>query len=157
MKKSKVRQLVAIAIMLSVVGLTSCSNNVEVAPSKIPTVTVTKQWARTSPEATEMGAAYMTLNSDIDDELIGAAVDTSVAQLTEVHEIVMLEGAMKMQEIKALAVTANTPTELAPGGYHIMLMGLGAPLTTGSTFTVTLTFKKAGDVVVEVPVMEDAP
>jgi copper(I)-binding protein len=38
-----------------------------------------------------------------------------------------------------------------------MFMGLQSPLKTGSTVSVTLTFAKAGDVVVDVPVLEEAP
>jgi hypothetical protein len=108
--------------------------------------------------ATDMGAAYMTINSNLDDELLSAKVDMSVAMMTEVHETVMGDdGSMKMQEVEKIDIIAGTPTELKPGGYHVMLMQVIEPLKTGSTISVTLTFAKAGDVVVEVPVQEEAP
>jgi copper(I)-binding protein len=123
-----------------------------------PNITISGQWARTSPMATDMGAAYMTINSDADDELVSASVDMSIAMMTQVHEMVMGDdGAMKMQEVEKIDIKAGTPTELKPGGYHVMLMGLKAPLETGSTISVTLTFAKAGEVTVEVPVQEEAP
>ncbi len=42
----------------------------------------------------------------------------------------------------------------APGGYHIMLTGLKAPLKTGDSFPLTLTFAGAGEVKVDVKVVE---
>ena len=33
-------------------------------------------------------------------------------------------GVMKMREVKAVDIAANGKTELKPGGYHIMLVGL---------------------------------
>jgi copper(I)-binding protein len=108
--------------------------------------------------ATDMGAAYLTINTDIDDELVGAMVDTSIAMMTQVHETVMGEGdSMKMQEVEKIDVVAGTPTELKPGGYHVMLMQLVKPLELGTEISVTLKFAKAGDVVVTVPVLEEAP
>lgn len=156
MRTATKRLLAGVFASTVLFGLTSCGSGSESIETK-PTVEVTGQWARTSPAATTMGAAYMTLNSDTDDELVGASVDTSVAMMTEVHEIVMVDGAMKMQQVLAVPVVAGTATELKPGGYHIMLMQLAKPLKTGESFQVTLTFAKAGKVVVDVPVMEDAP
>lgn len=156
MKKTAQRALAGAFILTALLGLTSCGSSDE-STVITPSIEVTGQWARTSPAATTMGAAYMTLNSDADDELVGASVDTSVAMMTEVHEIVMVDGAMKMQQVSSVPVVAGTATELKPGGYHIMLMQLAKPLRTGESFQVTLTFTKAGKVVVDVPVMEEAP
>jgi copper(I)-binding protein len=126
-------------------------------PAK-PEIIVTGQWARQSPMATDMGAAYLTINTNIDDELVGAMVDTSIAAMTEVHETVMGDGdSMKMQEVDKIEIVAGTPTELKPGGYHVMLMNLVKPLELGTEVSVTLKFAKAGDLVVTVPVLEEAP
>ena len=51
-------------------------------------------------------------------------------------------------------VPAQSTTELKPGGYHIMLMGLKEPLVEYGTFHLTLTFEKAGSIEVEVQVEE---
>lgn len=167
MRKAIQRTAIAALAVISVTGLAACGNNSDAADTTVastdttpatPNITVSGQWARTSPMATDMGAAYMTINSDADDELLGAKVDESIAMMTQVHETVMGEdGAMKMQEVEKVDIKAGTPTELKPGGYHVMLMQLKEPLKTGSTISVTLTFANAGDVVVEVPVQEEAP
>lgn len=137
-------------------SVSACSNDNTATPDA-PEITVTNQWARTSPMATDMGAAYMTIEASALDELIGASVDMSVAMMAEVHETISENGATKMQEVDRIEVTPDAPIEMKPGGYHIMLMGLKKPLETGETITVTLKFSKSGETTVEVPVQEDAP
>ena len=123
MKKSTKALVVTILSIVGMGGLTACGNDASssdttamAVPSQ-PEITVTGQWARQSPMATDMGAAYLVINSNMDDELIGAMVDTSVAGMTQVHETIMGEGdSMKMQEVEKIAIRAGTPTELKPGG-----------------------------------------
>ena len=122
-----------------------------------PTLSITKQWARTSPMDATMGAAYFTITSPVDDTLTGVAVDPSVAEMAQMHETVMDNGAMKMQEVASVALKAGAATEFKPGGYHIMLMKLAAPLKVGSTITLSLTLAKAGVLKVSVPVLDQAP
>jgi copper(I)-binding protein len=153
----KIGTLVASAALL--VGVTACSSDSSSTPDTpdTPDITVSGQWARTSPMATDMGAAYMTIEASALDELIGASVDMSVAMMTEVHETITENGASKMQEVERIEVSPDAPIEMKPGGYHVMLMGLKEPLVTGETISVTLKFSKAGEVTVDVPVREDAP
>ena len=66
-------------------------------------------------------------------------------------------GEMVMQEVDEIALPAGEAVELKPGGYHIMLMKLAAPLKTGTSIVVTLTFKSGATETVTVPVMDDAP
>lgn len=65
-------------------------------------------------------------------------------------------GAMVMQEVDRIDIPAGESVELKPGGYHVMLLDLAAPLEVGQQFTVTLTFETAGDVEVPVEVREQA-
>ena len=49
---------------------------------------------------------------------------------------------------------------MRPGGTHLMLMGLAAPLKEGGSFPLTVTFEKAGTMTIEVqvaPLGADAP
>lgn len=152
--KKKITALAAAGALLF--AASACSSDDTSTPSA-PEITVSKQWARTSPMATDMGAAYMTIEASALDELIGASVDMSIAMMTEVHETVTVDGALKMQEVERIEVTPSAPIEMKPGGYHVMLMGLKKPLVTGETIQVTLKFSKSGEVTVDVPVLEDAP
>lgn len=167
--------------VLSACGQAGTSGDSTTPGDTKPVITVTRQWARTSPAATTMGAVYMTITADADDELVGVSVDGSVAMKAELHETVMADdgdgdgmdhssdttmmmsdttmagGAMTMQKVDSIAVSKDEPIELKVGGYHIMLMDLAAPLEVGTSIVVTLTFTGAGDVSVEVPVLEEAP
>jgi len=122
------------------------------------TITVEGSWARNSPMDATVGAAYMNITSNVDDTLVGASVDESVAMMTEVHETTtQADGSMGMQEIMSLDLEAGVKTELKPGGYHIMLMKLAKPLVLGENISVTLTFGSGATQVVEVPVLDEAP
>ena len=120
-------------------------------------VSVTRPWARTSAVGAEVGAAYMSIEVSLDDELLGVSVDAAVAADAQIHEMVISGGNLVMREVASIPVRAGEILELTSGGYHVMFMGLAKALVTGETIPVTLTFAKAGDVVVEVPVQEDAP
>ena len=63
---------------------------------------------------------------------------------------------IKMRPVSAIEVAPGEPTVLQPGGLHIMLTGLKAPLVEGSLVTLTLEFEKAGAVEVLVIVQEPA-
>jgi copper(I)-binding protein len=101
-------------------------------------------WARES--VTKSGAAYLTVRNDGDqyDRLIGVSAD--VAEMAQIHESTMQDGVMKMRPVEAIEVPAHGEAVLEPGGFHIMLMGLKAPLKEGESFSLTLAFEKAGEI-----------
>lgn len=105
-----------------------------------------------------MGATYMTItnNGDDADRLTGA--ETDVAEVVEVHEIVMKDNVMEMGPLHdGLEIPAGETVELEPGGYHIMLIGLTKSLVAGEDYELTLTFEHAGEVTVTVPILRTEP
>ncbi len=59
----------------------------------------------------------------------------------------MKDGVMTMRPIaKGVAIAPGKSVSFAPGGFHLMLMGLKAPLKQGDKVPLTLTFAKAGTV-----------
>jgi copper(I)-binding protein len=90
-------------------------------------------------------AGYLTIqnNSAKDDWLIAATSD--LARKTELHNMTMDNGVMRMRQVQSgIPVPAGGTVTLAPGGYHIMLIGLKAPLNAGQAYDVTLDFRHAG-------------
>lgn len=115
------------------------------------TVTVTEPFSRATAPAAKTGAAFMTLGLDQgDDKLL--SVSSPAAEKVELHTHIMENGVAQMRPVDAIALTAGTPVELKPGGLHIMLIGLKAPLKAGDMLPLTLHFEKAGEVAVSVPV-----
>ncbi len=116
-------------------------------------LTIGDTWARASAGPAKAGAAYVTItNGGAEaDRLIAAAAP--VAKKAAVHTQMMQGGIMKMRPVVAVEVNPGEPTVFMPGGLHVMLMGLKAPLVEGDTFPLTLTFEKSGAVEVRVRVL----
>lgn len=86
------------------------------------------------------------------DRLVSAA--SPVAKMVQLHEMKMEGDVMKMAELEnGIEIPAGETVTLAPGGLHIMFMGLKQAFEEGSTIPVTLTFEKAGTIEIELVVM----
>ncbi len=119
------------------------------AADEANTVSAGNAWARASAGST--GAAYVTLKGGAaPDALVSAA--TPVAARAEVHQSLMDNGIMKMRAVPSLPIPAGAAVTFAPGGYHVMLMGLKQPLVAGQSFPLTLTFAHAAPVTVDVQI-----
>jgi periplasmic copper chaperone A len=116
-------------------------------------------WIRATVEGQKGTGGFMVLTSAKGAELVG--VSSPVAGVSELHEMTMDGGVMKMQARASLALPAGVAVELKPGGYHLMLMDLNKTLTVGATVPVALTFKdSAGKTTqqrLDVPVAARAP
>jgi copper(I)-binding protein len=110
-------------------------------------------WARASAGAAPTGAAYLTIENrgDKPDRLI--AVATPASRRAELHTHLEENGVMKMRQVEGgIELPAGATVALVPGGLHVMMMGLAAPLKEGERFPMTLTFEQAGDLQVEIKV-----
>ncbi|WP_439577343.1 copper chaperone PCu(A)C [Elioraea sp.] len=115
-------------------------------------IEVQEPWARAAL-AGRTSAAYMTLvnPTETPDRLVSAA--SPVAQTVELHAHLHDGGVMRMRPVAGIEVHPGEPSVLAPGGLHVMLIGLMRDLRRGETIRLSLTFEKAGKVEVEVPVL----
>lgn len=112
---------------------------------------VSQAWARATPPGVEVGAAYMVIEgSGRADRLLGASSER--AAMVDLHDVIEVDGVVRMRGLEALEVPARGRVELAPKGRHLMLMGLSAPLVAGQHFDVTLRFEVSGPQVVTVTV-----
>jgi copper(I)-binding protein len=108
-------------------------------------VMVKGAFARASAVTTaKAGAVYMTLSNQaaVPDRLLQIATESAVS--AEVHETAEKDGVATMRPIASLEIPAGGSVELKPGGYHIMLMGLKAPLKKGQMIMLKLRFEHAG-------------
>ena len=79
------------------------------------------------------------------DRLVSASC--ACAERVEIHEMKSEGGVMRMRALpQGLTVPANGTATLAPGGAHLMLFGLKAPLQAGQDVELALTFERAGRV-----------
>ena len=84
---------------------------------------------------------------------------TTMEGMTESTEMTgdSMAPAMEMVPVDTIELPAGEAVAFAPGGLHVMLLELPAPLELDQTFTLTLTFEKAGTRDVEVTVRDEAP
>jgi copper(I)-binding protein len=106
-------------------------------------------WARATPKGATVGGGYLTItNKGAEvDRLIGGSL--APASRFEVHTTVTENGVARMRQVTSLEIKPGETVELAPGGMHVMFMGLKQPLQQGQTVKGTLVFEKAGTVAIE--------
>lgn len=114
-------------------------------------------WARASLGQVPNSAAYMILHNEgaEADRLLRA--EAEVAAAVELHTHVMEGDVARMRRVEAVELPAGESVALAPGGLHVMLIGLEAPLEAGETFPLTLVFERAGALEVTVEVRAAGP
>jgi copper(I)-binding protein len=113
------------------------------------TISIDNAWSRATSKGIEVAVGFATIknNSDQADKLVSAT--TEIAGKTQIHQMTMEGGVMKMREVTdGLPVPANGEVVLKPGSYHLMLMDLKQPLKEGDHFSGTLTFEKVGPITV---------
>jgi uncharacterized protein YcnI/copper(I)-binding protein len=125
------------------------------APAEITIgdLTLTAPFTRaTLPNAPVAGGFLTITNTGVeDDRLVSVSVD--FAKEGQIHEMAMEGDVMKMRQLAdGLVIPAGETVTLEPGGYHLMFMGLTRALTEGETVPVTLTFEKAGEITIDLPV-----
>jgi len=111
------------------------------------TLKISSPWARATPKAASVGGGYMIITNtgSAPDRLIGGS--TPISSKFEVHEMSMDNGVMKMRPVSGgLEIRPGQTVTLAPGGYHVMFVGLKDQLKEGEHFKATLEFAKAGKV-----------
>lgn len=124
------------------------------AESPKGSIHVEQGWARASAGNAPNGAAFLTImnHGATADRLVGASTPASAK--AELHNHIMDQGIMRMRQIEAIDLDPGAPVQMRPGGLHVMLMGLKAPLKAGTKVPLTLLFEKAGPVAAEVDVLD---
>lgn len=115
-------------------------------------LTIDHPWSKQVPPSSSVAAAFFDIenHTNKNDELIAAS--SPIAKTTELHAHIHQDGMMKMREVPAITIPANGKESLKPGGFHIMFFELAEVPKLGETFPLTLTFKHAGKVEVNVKV-----
>jgi periplasmic copper chaperone A len=115
---------------------------------KVGEISIGHPHATATPDGATNGAVYLATlknNSKQTDALISAS--SSVSKTVELHTMSMDGEVMRMREVKEIEIAAGSEIKMERGkGYHIMLMGLNAPLKDGEKIPLKLKFKIAGEI-----------
>jgi len=117
-------------------------------------------WARATPPGQDTAAVYLTIENigRQGDVLLGA--ESPAARGASLHATVQNSGILSIRALESVTIPPGATVAFAPGGRHVMLTGLHAPLKAGAAVTLTLNFLKAGPVSASVTVVgprDEAP
>jgi copper(I)-binding protein len=110
-------------------------------------ITVRQAWSRATPKGAQVAGGYFTIENHgaTPDKLISAA--TTTAAKIEIHEMTTLDGIMMMRPVDGgLVIPPETSVTLAPGGNHLMFIGINVPFSEGEHIPVALMFERAGKI-----------
>lgn len=99
-------------------------------------VTVKDAWVRAAVQQQKATGAFLQIQSSADARLV--EVQTSIASMTEIHEMKMDNNVMRMRELSYLDLPAGKLVELKPGSFHLMLMGVKTQIKSGDVIALTL-------------------
>jgi copper(I)-binding protein len=108
-------------------------------------IVVSQAWSRASPKGAKVAGGYLTIENRgaQPDRLLSAT--SVVASKVEIHQVLMQDGIMTMRPLDGgLAIPPGGTVTLAPGGNHIMFVGLTAPFEEGQRIPVSLNFERSG-------------
>jgi copper(I)-binding protein len=143
--KMRIMVPAVLALALTAAAVISMGQNSNITAAQM---SVTEAWSRATPPGASVGAVYLTIENrgGAADRIV--SVESPAASSAMLHETIEQDGVSTMRETEG-RIDAGGVLDMKPGGTHIMLMGLNAPLTEGGSVSVTLAFEKAGSMTVE--------
>ena len=138
--------MAALALAIMLVG----AQSVLAHEFKVGDLEIEHPWSRATPAGAKVAGGYFTIvnKGSTADRLL--SISSDISEKAELHEMGVKDGVMTMRPVSGgLEVPAGGKVALAPGGYHLMFVGLKRQPKQGEKFAATLTFEKAGTVDVE--------
>lgn len=120
-------------------------------------VAVVDPYVRMVPPGAMATAAFMVLKNSGSKDVKLVKAENSVSKVTELHTHLNEGGMMKMRQVPAIDIKAKGEAVLEPGGLHVMMIDLKAPLKEGDKVTVTLGFDDGSSKKIEAPIRRPAP
>ena len=120
--------------------------------ARVANLQVTQAWSRPTPPTASVGVVYfwITNSGTQADRLL--ELSSPIAGKAEIHESRNVQGAMQMRAVTYVNCPPGSTVKIEPGGLHVMLVGLTRPLVAGTVFALTLQFRDAGALTLQVPV-----
>lgn len=115
-------------------------------------VTVENAYVRAMPPGQKVTGAFMLLTNTDNEERLLLNAESDVAKTVELHTHINENGLMKMRPVEHIAISAGNSTELKPGSYHVMLIGLNRILKPGDEVELLLTFDDKSSQTIMAPV-----
>jgi len=111
-------------------------------------------YVRLAPPSAPATGAFMVIKNAGDKDVKVVKADNPVSKATELHTHINEGGVMKMRKVEAIDVKAKGEAVLKPGGLHVMLIELKAPMKEGDSVPITLTFDDGSSKTVDAKVVK---
>jgi copper(I)-binding protein len=106
-------------------------------------------WSRSTPAGMSMGVAYLSItNKGTEAEVLTGASSPNAASV-QFHQTTISEGMARMRPLTEITVAPGATVRIEPGGLHLMLIDLKTPLAAGTRVPLTLEFRRAGSITVQ--------
>lgn len=117
-------------------------------------VEVTNERIRLLPPGSPTTALFMDIENTSDKDIYLVKAESSLSKKVELHNHIMKDGMMKMEEVSKIKIKAKSKTHLKPGGLHIMMIGLKSDLTEGQEVEVKLNFESGTSMTIKPKVVK---
>lgn len=115
-------------------------------------IAVQDPYVRLAPPNAPTTGAFMVIRNNGDKDVKLVKVSNPASKVTELHNHINEGGVMKMRPVPVLEIKAKGDVVLKPGGYHVMMIDLKAPLKEGDVVPITLGFGDGSSKVVDAKV-----
>lgn len=144
--------LATLSTLVATLALPLVTGDLAAQGTATSTITVRDAWVREAGAGRPVTAAFMVLENKGDAVRALVRGAASVGDTLELHEMKRDEGMMRMSPVPRIEVPAHGETALRPGGLHLMIFGLKAPLAAGDSVRLTLTLDDGSTLRVMAPV-----
>lgn len=107
---------------------------------------------RLLPPGVPNTSAYFSIENRSDTRQILVGANADFVNKAELHNHIMVDGMMRMQQQSEIVVEAGETVNFRPGGLHIMLFGLKQPLKQGQVVSMNLQTKDGQTVAINAKV-----
>jgi copper(I)-binding protein len=142
MMNMKLRRAALVAAIAPLLILTGCAST--------PAVEISNPWVRASDYSDHVGGmtgVFFEVKNNSSETITLVGGSAEIAEMVEIHEIVMSGGEMVMQQKDGgISIEPGQTHVLEMGGDHVMLMNLKQAIVAGDVLSVTLDFEGTEDV-----------
>jgi len=118
------------------------------------TVSVQDAYVRLAPPNAPATGAFMVIKNNGAKDVKVLKADNPASKVTELHTHLNEGGVMKMRPVPAIDIKSKSEAVLKPGGLHVMLIDLKAPMKEGDVVPITLNFDDGSSKTVDAKVVK---
>jgi copper(I)-binding protein len=110
-------------------------------PVSAENLQITDAWIKNLPAVVPVRAGYMKISNTRGQDITILSLESKLFEDIHIHQTFEVDGVASMRAIGDLTIRAGESLELAPGGFHLMMMNPLGELSPGQKVVVTLHYQ----------------